>query len=56
MSSEKDDDGALSFKRDAVNFGGGELSGDLVDVISIGSVETMGIVFNQAISRKKKMI
>lgn len=40
VSSEKDGDddgGSLSFKSDAVNFRGGEQSGDLVDVISIGS-------------------
>jgi hypothetical protein len=38
VSSEKDDDdGSLSFKSDAVNFCGGGQSGDLVDVISIGS-------------------
>ncbi|KAG6759450.1 hypothetical protein POTOM_035928 [Populus tomentosa] len=38
VSSEKDDDdGSLSFKSDAINVCGGGQSGDLVDVISIGS-------------------
>ncbi|CAK7326894.1 unnamed protein product [Dovyalis caffra] len=36
-SSEKDNDGSLSFKSDTVNFWGGEQSGEFVDVISIGS-------------------